>query len=150
MVITVIDKEMDMIHYVTCSIWGVGPGRPHDNGYQLTNMEIQKDAICLRFDGDEKCVVFSPHEIQLKDHLFIVKNAAAITWDFYYYGKPKNSDFFVHDEYIFRIDNTIQLTSSGAINKREILKQKSLNAFELIGNMEVFRKRYENNMPLVD
>lgn len=132
---------------VTCSIWGLGPGRPFDNPYLIKKIEIANDNIFLSFDGDEECHIFSPQGIHYNDKEFIVESAYKITWKNCSYGKSKTENALIYEEYIYVNKFTVQKVSRGALVLDMHLKPSG-NAFELYGdlrNIKIVDHRFSDN-----
>lgn len=133
-------------NYVTCSIWGCGPGRPFDNCYVLRKVLKENNYIKMFFDEEEECVIYSPSEIIKKYsseiskeyHRIIVKEAQRITWRSYYYGRPKTMESLIEEEYIRTNSRMVHKISKGPSPFNYITDIKtSENAFEMSANFEI-------------
>ena len=78
-----------MKNYLSLSIWGGGPGRPHDNAYIAKKLLLNEDGLYLSFEDGEECRVFRPEGVVLSDQGIRIENAEKIVWKFYCYGEPQ-------------------------------------------------------------
>ncbi len=124
--------------YSYCSIWGVGPGRPFDNCYILTEIEVNNSQIRLCFES-ECCIILNPQGVCISDDVMKIEDASKIIWRYYYYGLPKVNDNIVIEEY-YKNKEKIEKSIKGKISG---VFQSTIQgqAFELHGNInEIINK----------
>lgn len=116
-------------------IWGDGPRRPHDNAYILIRKEVDAEnkIITLYFDGNEKCTIFNPIDIEWKGMRLKVKSADKIIWEHYYYGKPQTPETLCVYEYTFVDSAHVHVVEkSNWTNRDEVFSPKGNAAINTV------------------
>ncbi len=106
----------------TLRFWGDWFGRPYDNFHRPVSAELDGGVLTIRFDGGEKCVVFSPSGIVNEPDIFRVERAEKIIWKWYKYGVKQTSETLCKREYT-RERDTVSVKRTGEV----VSDQKSVD-----------------------
>ena len=69
--------------------WGDWFGKPHDNWHKIVRCSADGNALRIEFNDGEKLIVVEPEGLELSASTFAIRNAAAVRWEWFYYGRPK-------------------------------------------------------------
>jgi hypothetical protein len=72
--------------------WGdIFGGRYGENRHWITHYEHDETQklYYMYFDENEKCTIYDPKMIECGKNSFVIKDAARIVWEWYYYGREK-------------------------------------------------------------
>ena len=124
-----------MKNYLSLSIWGGGPGRPHDNAYIAKKLLLNEDGLYLSFEDGEECRVFRPEGVVLSDQGIRIENTEKIVWKFYCYGEPQREAALTTITWQ-RIDRQqVRLSARGWFRQERILSVRGEIALSAFGEI---------------
>ena len=103
-----IDRARPRLKRGSLQFFGEWFGRPWDNSHSIVAAKGNENCLRLTFDDDETLDVWDPTELELEsDHLFVIRSASRVRWEWFSYGEPKTPDNRHYIEYR-NGDNAIQ------------------------------------------
>jgi hypothetical protein len=79
--------------------WGDWFGKPHDNWHKIVRCSADGNALRIEFNDGEKLIVVEPEGLELSASTFAIRNAAAVRWEWFYYGRPQTAESLYFYEY---------------------------------------------------
>jgi hypothetical protein len=73
----------------TLRFWGEWFGRPHDNVHRIVDCDANDGVLRIAFNEGEGLWVWPPHAADVNEQTFLIRNAARVRWEWFYYGRPK-------------------------------------------------------------
>ena len=95
----------------TPEFWGDTIGRPSESIYKMKDIFIEDTNLVMILEDDEKIVISNPSNFVLNDNKFTIPNSDKVTFQWFYYGKPKTDDNLYYFEYE-RSEQNIWATSN--------------------------------------
>ena len=93
----------------TLRFWGDWFGRPSDNYHKVVaaDYDTNKSILVIRFDNEEKCIVYEPIDIISNKNDFHIAKATKIVWEWYLYDKERTPQNLCKIVYSRTNDNEI-------------------------------------------
>src|ERR1700688_4370757 len=83
-------------------MWGTWFGRPHDNLYTINRCTTLGSTLVLEFDGKEALTVEKPEGLEVSTTAFSIRNASAVRWEWFYYGRPHTANNRYYYQFVRR------------------------------------------------
>lgn len=72
--------------------WGEWFGKPYDNAHKIIACSAAGKILRLDFQNGETLTIAAPEDLDLSANTFSIRDAAAVRWEWFYYGKPQISE----------------------------------------------------------
>jgi hypothetical protein len=79
-----IQKALPDLTPGTLRFWGAWFGRPYDGFHKIFACEQNQDVLTLHIDKDSQLKIWAPHDLQLGNSMFRIKNADRVRWEWSY------------------------------------------------------------------
>jgi hypothetical protein len=79
--------------------WGEWFGRPYDAWHKIVRCSADGNTLRLEFHDGGKLTVVDPEDLELSATTFAIRNAAAVRWEWFYYGRPQTAENLYFYEY---------------------------------------------------
>lgn len=129
---------------ISIDIWGVGPGRPFDNFYQIEDLKFINDILHIRCARGEEFWIHRPEKIKKSNNSLTIQEANSIHEKLYAYAEEKIQENIIEVVYSKLNNKKIMIQYSGKINN--VFKEKCFNdtpAFTCIGSNEILNKIFK-------
>jgi len=111
--------------------WGEWLGKPNDNWYTIVRCFADGNILRLEFNDGEKLTVVDPAGLELGPATFAIRDAAAVRWEWFYYGRPQTAENLYFYEYK-RSGAKIDATTNVDWYKPELAPTSTENAVEIL------------------
>jgi hypothetical protein len=79
--------------------WGEWFGRPYDAWHKIVRCSADGNTLRLEFHDGGKLTVVDPEDLELSATTFAIRSAAAVRWEWFYYGRPQTAENLYFYEY---------------------------------------------------
>ena len=106
-------------------------GKPYDNCHRIVGCRTANEALILEFDGGEKLTVKDLDGLNIGPEVFVIRNAATIRWEWFYYGRPQSPENLYFYEFI-QSGSTIRATTNVDWYQPNLSPSSDENAIEIL------------------
>lgn len=108
-------ERLSTLRSGSLSFYGQWFGRPYDNFHRITGAWSFEDSIVIYFDQAETLIIEAPSDWSLDDGKLLVREAARVQFQWFYYGRAPSRETLHFQEYR-RAENGLRFTTNWEID----------------------------------
>jgi hypothetical protein len=81
-------------------MFGCWFGRPMDNIHRACSAKFENDVLTITFDEGEILEIWNPSNLIIDGTVLKIAKASRVKWSWFYYGKPKDPENLLIQEFI--------------------------------------------------